>query len=207
MKAVILTAFNAVSDDKAVYMTTNPFYSIPVQTHYSTLTHWGRVTHICVGKLTSIGSDNGLSPGRRQAIIWTNAAILLIGPLGTNFRDILIEMQTFSLKKICLKMSSAKYRSFCLCLDVLMVWSYGIYYHINGPVQDCGNSSVIAMELPQFVPSHLYIFHTRTALSRGRTKPLYYCLYLCHVILIHKTNHIKIISMICNKSSYCPQER
>ena len=33
------------------------------------LTHWGRVTHICVGNLTIIGSDNGLSPGRRQAII------------------------------------------------------------------------------------------------------------------------------------------
>ena len=48
------------------------------------LTHWGRVTHICVGKLAMIGSDNGLSPARRQAIIWTNAGILLIGPLGTN---------------------------------------------------------------------------------------------------------------------------
>ena len=46
------------------------------------LTHWGRVTHICVGKLTIIGSDNGLAPGRRQAIIWTNAGILLIRPLG-----------------------------------------------------------------------------------------------------------------------------
>ena len=43
------------------------------------------MTHICVSKLTNIGSDNGLSPGRRQAIIWTNAGILLIGPLGTNF--------------------------------------------------------------------------------------------------------------------------
>ena len=32
-------------------------------------THSGRVTHICVGNLTIIGSDNGLSPGRRQAII------------------------------------------------------------------------------------------------------------------------------------------
>ena len=49
-------------------------------TEYLTcLTHWGRVTHICVSKLTIIGSDNGLSPGRRQAIIWTNAGILLIG--------------------------------------------------------------------------------------------------------------------------------
>ena len=39
------------------------------------LTHWGRVTHICVSKLTIIGSDNGLSPDRRQAIIWTNAEL------------------------------------------------------------------------------------------------------------------------------------
>ena len=38
------------------------------------------------------GSDNGLSPGWRQAIIWTNAGILLIGPLGTNFSEILIEI-------------------------------------------------------------------------------------------------------------------
>ena len=30
------------------------------------LTHWGRVTHICVGKLTIIGSDNGLAPTRNQ---------------------------------------------------------------------------------------------------------------------------------------------
>ena len=52
---------------------------------FKQLTHWGRETHICVGKLTIIASDNGLSPGRRQAIIWTNAGILLIGPLGTNF--------------------------------------------------------------------------------------------------------------------------
>ena len=56
------------------------------------LTHWGRVTHICVGNLTTTGSDNGLSPGRRQAIIWTNAEILLIGPQGTKFGEILIEM-------------------------------------------------------------------------------------------------------------------
>ena len=83
------------------------------------LTHWGRVTHICVGKLTIIGSDNGLSPERRQAIIWTNAGILLIGPLGTNFSEILIEIQTFSLKKIRLKMSSAKCCSFRLGLNVL----------------------------------------------------------------------------------------
>ena len=65
-------------------------------------TRWGRVTHKFVGKLTIIGSDNGLSPGRRQAIIWTNAGILLIGPLYTNIRwnfnrnwNILDEKNTF----------------------------------------------------------------------------------------------------------------
>ena len=57
------------------------------------LTHCrGRVTHICVSKLNTIGSDNGLSPGRRQAIIGINAGILLIGPLGTNFSEDLIEI-------------------------------------------------------------------------------------------------------------------
>ena len=63
------------------------------------LSHWGRVKHICVGNLTINGSDNGLSPGRRQAIIWINARILLIGPLGTNFSGFLIEINTFSIKK------------------------------------------------------------------------------------------------------------
>ena len=54
---------------------------------YLQLTHWGRVTHICVSKLTIIGSDNGLSPGRRQAIIWPNAGMLLSGAAGTNFSE------------------------------------------------------------------------------------------------------------------------
>ena len=79
----------------------------------------GRVTHICVSKLTIIGSDNGLSPGRRQAIIWTNAGILLIGPLGANFCEILMEILTFSFKKMRFKVSSAKWRPFCLGLNGL----------------------------------------------------------------------------------------
>ena len=79
---------------------------------YSGLTHWGRVTHICVGKRIIIGSDNGLSRGRRQAIIWTNAGILWFGPLRTNFSEILSEIHSFSFKKMHLKMSSAKWRPF-----------------------------------------------------------------------------------------------
>ena len=70
------------------------------------LTHWGRLTHICVSKLTIIAADNGLSPGRRQAIMWTNDGILLIWPLGTNFSEILIEIHSFSFMKMHLKMSS-----------------------------------------------------------------------------------------------------
>ena len=83
--------------------------------------HWGWVTHICVGNLTIIGSDNGLSPGRRQAIIWTSAGILLIGPLETN-SEISIGIQTFSFKKMHLKMLSAKWRPFCPGLNVLIFY-------------------------------------------------------------------------------------
>ena len=85
----------------------------------SILTHWGRATHICVNKLTIIASDNGLSPGRRQAIIWNNAGILSIGLVGTNFSENLIEILTFSFKKMHLEVSSAKWRPFCLGLNVL----------------------------------------------------------------------------------------
>ena len=87
------------------------------------LTHWGRVTHICVGNLNTIGSDNGLSPGRHQAITWTNVGILLIGPLWTNFSELFIEILTFSFKKIHLKMSSGKWWPFCLGLNVLKLIS------------------------------------------------------------------------------------
>ena len=69
------------------------------------------MTHIYVSKLTIIGSDNGFSPGRRQAIVWTNAGILSVGPLGTHFREISIEIYTFSFKKMLLKMSG-KLRDF-----------------------------------------------------------------------------------------------
>ena len=108
-----------------------------VRTSSRPLTHWGRVTHICVGKLNIIGSDNGLSPGRRQAIIWTNAGILLIRPLGTNFNEILIGNQTFSFKKIHSKMSSGKWRPFCLGLNVLTHWNLAAH-----ACQWTGSSSV-----------------------------------------------------------------
>ena len=57
------------------------------------------MTDVWLSKFTIIDSDNGLSPGRHQTIIWTNAGILLIGPVGTNFSEILITVCIFLLKK------------------------------------------------------------------------------------------------------------
>ena len=94
----------------------------------SSLTHQGRVTHICVSKLTIIGSNNGLSSGWRQAIIWTNVGILLITHLGTNLSEFRIQIGTFSFKKMHLKMSSGKWRPFCLCLIVLKWLRNGDYF-------------------------------------------------------------------------------
>ena len=73
-----------------------------------------------LSKLANIVSDNGLLPGQRQAIIWTSAGMLLIGPLGTNFSEIFIKIHTFSFKKMHLKTSSAERRPFCLGLNVLI---------------------------------------------------------------------------------------
>ena len=60
--------------------------------------------------------------GQGQAIIWTNAEILLIQTLGTNFSEILIEIHIFSFKKMHLKMSATKWLSFCLGLNELTHW-------------------------------------------------------------------------------------
>ena len=86
-------------------------------------THWGRVTNICVSKLTIIGSDNCLSPGRRQAIIWTNDEILLIGTSEANFNETVIKIHIFSSKKTHLNVScltspnKTAIDSGCLCKD------------------------------------------------------------------------------------------
>ena len=86
------------------------------------LTHWGQVTHISSWAI--IGSDNGLSPDRPQAIIWTHAGIFLIGHLRTKFNEILIEINIFSFTKMHLKMLSGKWRPFCIGLKVLIMLSF-----------------------------------------------------------------------------------
>ena len=80
------------------------------------LSHWSRVTHICVGKLTIIGSDNGLGPHRRQAIIGTNPGILLIRHVGTKFSEILtaIFTQENAFGSIVCQMAAVLSRPQCL---------------------------------------------------------------------------------------------
>ena len=112
------------------------------------------MTHICISDLTSIGSDNGLSSGRCQAIIRTNAGILLIRPLGTNFSEILFEILIFSFKKIRLKVSSAKRRPFCLGLNELMHCGLVTVCVLN-PLPHLGLVQVMACCLT--IPSHSLI--------------------------------------------------
>ena len=131
--------------------------------YHSLLTHWGRVTHICVSKLTIIASDNGLSPDRRQTIIWTNAGLLLIEPLVTNFSETLIKILIFSFKKMRLKVSSAKRRPFCL----------------NGCVNGCcpvWHDHLVIDKTPYHpkfwvpVPVGMMVYHCLTLLSHKKSQ-------------------------------------
>ena len=95
--------------------------------HHHMLTHWGgRVTHVRVCKLTIIGSVNGVSLGWLQCIIWINAGILLIGPLGTDFSEILIRFQTFAFKNglenVVCKMVATLSRRPCVKSWYIEVW-------------------------------------------------------------------------------------
>ena len=68
-----------------------------------------------------------------QTIIWTNAGIFSIGPLGTNFSEILIKIHTLSLNKIWLKISSGKFRPFSRpqCLQHLSIWQMLFRVHFR----------------------------------------------------------------------------
>ena len=84
--------------------------------------NWGQLTVVWLPGMSIWMSNHQWAPTpprRRQAINWTNAGILLIRTLGTNFNEILNEIHTFSFKNMHLKMLSAKWRQFCLGLKLL----------------------------------------------------------------------------------------
>ena len=84
---------------------------------------WKRSPMVHIVQIPQIdhGSNNGLSPFRRQTIIYTNAGLLLIRPLGTKFNEILIKIQNFLFTKMLVKISSAKWRPFCPGEDVVNI--------------------------------------------------------------------------------------
>ena len=93
------------------------------QEWHALLTHLPLVLHIYASEnWVSIGLDNGFSPNQRQAIIWTNAGLLPIGPLGIKLQWNFIKIQNASFTKMHLKISSAKWRQFCLGGDELTDW-------------------------------------------------------------------------------------
>ena len=135
-----------------IYWCRNTAYHI----NFITITRWGRVTHICVSKLTFIGANKGLPPGRRQAIIWTIAGILLIRTLRINFSEILSEIHAFSFKKMHLKIWCAKWRQLCFGLNVLTI----IFANPGQFGNDCRKWDAIIYS--SHVNSHIFMEILRT---------------------------------------------
>ena len=124
------------------------------------LTHRSQVTHICVSKLSIIASYNRLSPGRRQAIIWTNDGIGSIWSLGTNFDEISY-IHTFSFQKMHLKMSSSVWWPFCLSLNVL-----NAVFLLEACKTSTVNSRYLALDGSQNSRARVKWFSRYLALSR-----------------------------------------
>ena len=140
------------------------------------ITHWGQVTHICVRKLTIIGSDNGLSPDRRQAIIWTNAGILLIRTLGTNFSEILSEVRAFSFKKMDLHCSNMACNT-CPINSPKSLWSLcwiqsqyctgGVYWVLSSKEIESYFHQLIGVHVIWGICSESLIFADESCAGRG----------------------------------------
>ena len=106
----------------SAYYETKLFNSLPPSAKY-----------ICVSELGTIGSGDGLSPVRHQAITWTNAVLLSIRLLGMNFSEIWIETQNFSFMKMHLKMLSVKWRPFCPGTACVTLWRHVRMGHKGDP--------------------------------------------------------------------------
>ena len=168
-------------------------YGIEMMIRLTLLTHWGRVMQICISKISIIGSDNGLSTGQCKAIIWNNNGILLIGPLGTNFREVLIKLYIFSFKKMHLKMSSGNWQPFCLCLNVLWL-GYQCVLNIQqsyAEVISCHLFGIIQTyyhDLPSTASQGIYfnkIFHEKQIYSHSNS-----CTVRPYCIVLSITNRI-----------------
>ena len=92
------------------------------------LTHWGRVTHMRVSKLTIIGSDNGLSDPKLE-YCWFE-------PWEQTSVKSLSKFMYFHSRKCICKMLSGKWRPSCFGLNVLnalsdMPWILKLRWHMK----------------------------------------------------------------------------
>ena len=115
------------------------FYLPRYTTDYMIMLQYNTDIVHCISKLSIICSHNGLPPGQRQAVIWTNVGILLIGPLGTNFNETLIKIHIFAFKKIHFEMLSGKWQpvlSGPQCVNIAVdneIWQWiNAIYNIRG---------------------------------------------------------------------------
>ena len=161
------------------------------------LTHWGRVTHICDSKQTIIGLYNGLLPGWHQAIIWTNYGILLIGPLGTNFSEISMEIDTFSFKKMHLKVFG-KCQPFCLGPNVLThcgpVISYGISSLGHHSFRYCWQSGQSCAEIRTF--AHLFFKLTHVTRTNDVLSSMKTCRNEIYIRILYIPFQLRMMSFL-----------
>ena len=141
---------------------------------------------LCVSKLTTIASDNGLSPRRHQAIIWTNAAILWIWPLGTNFSEILIEIHLFSFKKLHLNMS-ATFWPLCLGLNVLTHMDFDMIVFLVIWVPD-----VLKLVWNKKNQNYIFIKHCTYL----------FCKYIVYAFVIKVLYHRLLFNIIINDTAH-----
>ena len=93
--------------------------------HSPILTNWGWVTHIPISELTIIGSDNGLSPGRRQTITWTNINWNLRKKLHWHFKqNSYIFVQKLHLKMSCAMVAILSQPQCVKYLSINNIWLY-----------------------------------------------------------------------------------
>ena len=104
-----------------------PRYSLSKRYIFGWLTYAKQHKYMSLNQ-TTIGSDNGLSPVRCQAILWTHADSLSLSnePLATNLSEISMKMNMFAFKKMYFKMPCAKWWPFyhsSPCVEYTMILS------------------------------------------------------------------------------------
>ena len=110
-------------------------------------------------KHTNNASHNSLSPDQCQSFIWTNAGILLIGSLGTNFNEIVIKIHVFLFKRIHLKMLAGKWGQFCLSFNVLNA-NLQFWCHDMCPNEQAMPSSLCTISCSSLFVAFLYDDHS-----------------------------------------------